>query len=228
MVKILLSISYNVDEIEYMRQACRRLYENDDVTLKKIENLLNEYTSDKAISYYTRSAGLFFIINQACRTEDVQRIYEFRRYISDLHRQLEKLCTEQEEKLELKSAIKTVRRGKLLSTSVLQQLIDNERGLISMNGFLSTTMSPDVADMHSGVGDNIGDGYKPVRFVLTIDNIKQPYASLHDYSVIKHEEEILFSLGTIWRIESIEFNEKLYQVALVSHNELDSQLDYIA
>jgi hypothetical protein len=47
---------------------------------------------------------------------------------------------------ENRSSITNVYRVKLLSESVLQQLIDNKDGLISMNGFLSTTTDLKVAN----------------------------------------------------------------------------------
>ena len=94
-----------------------------------------------------------------------------------------------------------------------------------MNGFLSTTMLSDVADMHSSVGTNIGDGYESVRFVLTIDTIRQLYAYVASFSAIPAEAEVLFSLGTIWHINSTESKKQFYQIELVPYNELDSQLD---
>ena len=225
MVKILLDIPHNTDEIKDMWGICRSFCKDDDAHSNKIQNLSEEYTSDDAINYYTKSTSLFVIVNQACRTENMQHIYKFRVYISDLHQHLHKLFIQQEEEYSIKSAIKKVFRGKVLSASVLQQLIDNEQGLISMNGFLSTTTSSQIADIYSAVGGNIDDGDARVKFVLTIDTIKEPYAWVSGCSAIPDEEEILFSLGTIWRIGSIELINEVYQVELISHNNLDSHLD---
>ncbi|CAF4465020.1 unnamed protein product [Adineta steineri] len=114
----------------------------------------------------------------------------------------------------IKSSITKVYRGKVLPSSILQQLIDNEHGLISMNGFLSTTALSEIADIYSSIEEKINEGYIRVRFILIIDTIKQPYAYIGDCSAVTDEREILFSLGTIWRIESITPGEKFYEIEL--------------
>ncbi|CAF1401306.1 unnamed protein product [Adineta steineri] len=119
-----------------------------------------------------------------------------------------------------------VYRGKPLSSSVLQQLIDNEGNLISMNGFLSTTVVNKVASSYHG-DDQVSKvriGYKPVLFILEINTkIKQPYAYIAAYSMKPHEREVLFSLGTIWRIKSIKVDEEPCVIELTYCNEFDSQ-----
>ena len=131
---------------------------------------------------------------------------------------------EQQENNDIKSRIKKVYRGKPLSGSVLQQLIDNEGGLISMNGFLSTTIDRDVALKFAGDIEQISEGQKSILFMLEIDKqMKQPYAYISDCSEKPDELEVLFSLGTIWRIKSIKLDEDPCIIELISCDELDSQ-----
>ncbi|CAF3854636.1 unnamed protein product [Adineta steineri] len=224
MVKILLDISYDNNDIEDMWRVYRILYMENSIELKNIKDLSKSYNSENAINYYTKSSCFFKIINQACRTENVQHICEFRVYISDLDKQLSARSIEQE-KNGIKSSITKVYRGKVLSSSILQQLIDNEHGLISMNGFLSTTALSEIADIYSSIEGKIDEGYIRVRFILIIDTIEQPYAYIGDCSAVPAESEILFSLGTIWRIESIKPGEKFYEIELTSYNNLNSYLD---
>jgi hypothetical protein len=80
-------------------------------------------------------------------------------------------------------------RGKKLSTSVLQQLEDNKKKLISMNGFLSTTKTDNVANMFAGTETNI-EGYQSVSFEMYIDgtiNTQRPYADITEESEIPDE-----------------------------------------
>ncbi|CAF4285477.1 unnamed protein product, partial [Adineta steineri] len=67
MVKILLDISYDNNDIEDMWRVYRILYMENSIELEKIEDLSKTYNSEKAINYYTKSSCFFKIINQACR-----------------------------------------------------------------------------------------------------------------------------------------------------------------
>jgi hypothetical protein len=155
----------------------------------------------------------------------MKEIFTFRVYISDLHKQLVQY-DQQDEKNELKSSIRMVYRGKPLSGSVLQQLIDNVGGLISMNGFLSTTVVDKVASHYHGDDQvaNVRVGYRPVLFVFTINTtIKQPYTFIGNCSAKPDEAEVLFSLGTIWRIKSVKIDRDPCLVELTSYDESDLQ-----
>jgi hypothetical protein len=226
MTNILRRISsYSSEELSEMWSACRKIYGNNHPQLDHIDKLENEYAAHKVIEYYTGNSCLSRTVNQACHTEDMQRIFTFRVFISDLHKKLDELDKQQHQD-GTKSCIQKIYRGKPQSGSVLQQLIDNQGGLISMNGFLSTTKHEEVAPSFHGDHQvsRVRQGYRPVLFVLEINtNIKQPYASIVDCSTKPYEAEVLFSLGTIWRIKSVKFKEDPCIIELISCDELDSQ-----
>ncbi|CAF4094510.1 unnamed protein product [Rotaria sordida] len=141
---------------------------------------------------------------------------------ADLHKKLNQLDTKQTNCI--KPLIHEVYRGKLITGSVLQQLIDNEGRLIYVNGFLSTTIDRDVALAFSGNQENQDQGVKSILFLLKIDeNAKQTYAYIADESVMKDELEVLFSLGTIWRIESITHDKSLCIIELTLCEELEPE-----
>ncbi|CAF1491920.1 unnamed protein product [Rotaria sordida] len=142
--------------------------------------------------------------------------------MNDLHKKLNQLDTKQTNCI--KPLIHEVYRGKLITGSVLQQLIDNEGRLIYVNGFLSTTIDRDVALAFSGNQENQDQGVKSILFLLKIDeNAKQTYAYIADESVMKDELEVLFSLGTIWRIESITHDRSLCIIELTLCEELEPE-----
>ncbi|CAF4946115.1 unnamed protein product, partial [Rotaria sp. Silwood1] len=214
-------LSTNLKE---MCVACRTIHHDNTSELKDIDYLEKHYDAEKAIEYYTKPWFLFRTVNQICRTENIKDIYKFRIYISDLHQKLNQLSMEQERN-NIKSSLEKVYHGKPLSGSVLQQLIDNKDHLISMNGFLSTTSDSKICNIYAGVEELIDEGYKGVLFVFEIDKvIKQPYADISKFSTIPDEAEILFSLGTIWRIKSIRHDEGSCTIELTSCNEFDSDL----
>ncbi|UJR11141.1 hypothetical protein I4U23_015322 [Adineta vaga] len=224
MTNILLNLVHDDDDIQDMWQVCRQFYQNDPLEQNKIEDLSDHYEPRHAIYCYTKSSSVFRIVNDACRTENIPRLYEFRVYINHLHQQIDILSkTEQDEGH--KSSIRKVYRGRVLSESVLQQLIDNEKKLISMNGFLSTTLSPHISNIYAAVENTIDADKRRVQFILTIDTVKQPYASISSHSAIKDEEEVLFSIGIIWRIDAIRFDDNLYQIELTSSDYFDTQLE---
>jgi hypothetical protein len=217
--------SYTHGELLEMWVRCRELYKKNQPQLDYIDQLENTYDESEAIQYYTGNSCLSRTVNQACHTENMKDIFTFRVFISDLHKRLVQYH-KQEEKNDLKSSIRMVYRGKPLSGSVLQQLVDNVGGLISMNGFLSTTVVNEVASYYHG-DDQISKvrvGYRPVLFLFKINTtIKQPYAYIGDCSTKPDEAEVLFSLGTIWRIKSVTIDKDPCLVELTSYEESDLQ-----
>jgi hypothetical protein len=224
MTNILVQVSYNCQELSDMWITCRKIYQDDAIQLDRIDELEKTYESSQALKYYTKSPALFRAVNQACGTENMQQIFNFRVFISDLNNNLREIDKQQQEG-GMKSSIKYVYRGKRLSGSVLQKLIDHEGGLISMNSFLSTTLDVDVALAYACPDTNKNEN-SPVLFRFRIDtNIKQPYACISNYSQVAVESEVLFSLGTIWRIETVSMIEKLWEIHLISCDELDLQIN---
>ncbi|CAF1401340.1 unnamed protein product [Adineta steineri] len=208
-----------------MWATCRSLYRENQAQLDHIDKLEETYAACEAITYYTGNSCLSRTVNQACHSENMRQIFEFRVYIGDLHKQLVE-HHEKNSKNGLVSCIQKLYRGKPLSGSVLQQLIDNKGNLISINGFLSTTIDNQVASFYHGDDhvNRVKNGYKPVLFILEIDTeIKQPYAYIATCSTKPNELEVLFSLGTIWRIKSIKVNEDRCVIELTYCNECDSQ-----
>ncbi|CAF1206510.1 unnamed protein product [Adineta steineri] len=165
------------------------------------------------------------MIGQAFRSEDIERIFKFRRSIIDIHRQLANVA----EKYKPKE--KKLYRGKKLRPIVLQQLSDNIGELMSVNGFLSTTYKRNLAmEVYAGAGKSrIGhESDKSVLFELSIDKAMdaRPFA---DITSISHfgegEEEVLFTMGSVWTIDSVkEGDDSLWTVELKHCSELDSKL----
>lgn len=224
MTDVLQRISFPSEELLEMWTRCRELYKENQAQLDYIDELASTYDKSQAIMHYTKRSCLSHTINKACHTENMKDIFTFRVYVSDLHKQLAQ-CHEKEEQENLKPSIHTVYRGKPLPGSVLQQLIDNEGGLISMNGFLSTTIVNDVAAHYHGDDQvaKVRPGYRPVLFEFKINKtIKQPYAYIGQCSTKPEEVEVLFSLGTIWHIESVTIDKDPCIIKLTPYDELES------
>lgn len=74
-----------------------------------------------------------------------------------------------------------------------------------MNGFLSTTYNMEIArQIFAGDRQNRPD-YESVVFEFCIDEktMSRIYADISSFSQFPSEEEVLFSIGSIWKLDSI-------------------------
>ncbi|CAF0892472.1 unnamed protein product [Adineta steineri] len=227
-IEVLLRI--NIDEkkaLEQMWTSCREaaVHQNDYKCIQQIDKWNQEYNSAAPVKLYTQSSSFFRMINKAFRLEDIETIFDFQPFILHMHQQLNTLRTKQRRKIH--SPENVLLRGKKLSKSVLQQLEDNKNKLISMNGFLSTTKGNDEANIFAGTGTSTQD-YLPVVFEMhideTIDTIR-PYADISSVSTIEDEQEVLFFMGFVWRIEAVdEGSNNEWRVTLKLSTDVDSDL----
>lgn len=108
----------------------------------------------------------------------------------------------------------------------MKNLKDTEGGYISTNSFISTTIDRLLATAFGGDGAQRPD-LKPVLFEILINEFDsehefQPYADIRKESNFGDAEgEILLSLNTIMRVESVELDEPMVKVRLriVSHDD---------
>ncbi|CAF5015542.1 unnamed protein product [Rotaria sp. Silwood1] len=201
LIEIFIKMRYDQNAFKHMCGLCRMYCKENPSEIDQFED---NYHPTKAIYYYTRASFLFRVINQILRLYDVDRIYRFGCYMADLHKQLEDLGNKQ--RCDSNQTIKKVYRGKKLSTDILQQLKDNIGHPISMNGLLSTTEHCDVARCFAGM-EGVQNEYQSVIFEMNIDNtakLTTPYANVSGLSAIKDENEILFFMGFVWKIKSME------------------------
>ena len=123
----------------------------------------------------------------------------------------------------------TIYRGQCMSKTDFDKMQESQGGLVSFNNFLSTSkdLSVALAFASSSPPNSASVG---IVFVMTIDpSIRStPFASVQHVSHYKTEEEILFSMHTVFRIDNIipidNNNNCVWQVDLVQTNDNDPQL----
>jgi tetratricopeptide (TPR) repeat protein len=222
-IQILLLMTHDKDVIDEMLRVCRSEYKEIYIQLENIDKL-KKYEAYKAIEYYTESTCLFRVVNQVLRIEDIKEIFPFRGFITDLHIQLKELNETSKNAAELPFI---VYRGKPLTPTALQQLIDNKTGFISMNGFLSTIIDDSVTFSYAG-DHQVGTDRQNVLFELHVNTkMEQPYANISHISRIQTANELLFSVNTVWRIDSAEPEQNRWRIILSSCDELNVKLDEI-
>ncbi|CAF2770384.1 unnamed protein product [Rotaria sp. Silwood2] len=201
----------------------RKSYDENESEQEKITEFNTCYESQNAIFWYTRNCFLFRLMNQAFRTEDIDNIFKFRFFIVDLYQQLLTLYTVQRFPSTL-----ILYRGQSLGLTELEHLKENIGQLISMNTFLSTTTCKEVASIFAGDGTNRPACQRSVLFVMTIDTTlchkSKPFADVSRHSYMKDENEILLSMGTIFRIVSVDIEDNVWIVKLTFTEQEDKRL----
>ncbi|CAF4506848.1 unnamed protein product [Rotaria socialis] len=202
--KVLLEIDDKDDDkaIKFFTAYCRQIYSDNSVQLKNITKFESEFQLYKPIWWYTSEYFLYSMLNRALRTLDVNIMLKMGFFIRFLHRHIEQLYQEQSTDFEQHF---TVYRGQCLSKMDFEKLLKTIGGLMSFNNFLSTSRDKNVsmafADSDPMNLDSIG-----ILFIMSIEPkmSKSPFALIDKVSQFDSEEEILFSMHTVFRIVEIE------------------------
>ncbi|CAF1367926.1 unnamed protein product [Rotaria sordida] len=169
---------------------------------KNLINFEKNYKSSEALKFYTNDSFLYRLFNRAFRTENIDLLFIFRFFLADMYKHLQKLHSEQfRDKL-----LRTVFRGQVMTGSEFNSIKNNIGHLMSVNTFFSTTITRDVTEMYSGSGEDA-----KMLFVLyeievhtTRSMIKRPFASINELSQFSDEDEVVFSVGSMFRIKYVE------------------------
>ncbi|CAF0741720.1 unnamed protein product [Adineta steineri] len=224
---ILLEMKHDYNQaINILAVYCYKCYPSNNNELNIVNEFKNNYRSEQAIWWYTRECFTYQMLNRALRTLDADIIINMGFFIRDLHEQLHQLHKQQLPNYHGKPFI--VYRGQGLLKADFDKLKNTKGGLMSFNNFLSTSTKRDVSHQFakgaSGNRDMMG-----ILFIMTIDPCvsSTPFASIKEASYFKEEEEILFSMHTVFRIDDIkqlDNNDRLYQVELHLTADDDEQL----
>ena len=222
LIQILIHMKHNDNAKNEMIHLCRKQYQNNSAINKQIDEFCLQYNADKAIEWYSKNTFLYRLLNRALRTENFDMIYKFRFFITDLHFQLEKLYHQYTKSLP--KNITTVYRGQYMPINDIKALENNPDRFISVNTFFSTSISYNTAYGFSLGGSDECPG---VIFTIQIgDNINsQCFAILNDSSIMVHEEEVLFTIGTVFRTVEVEqVTDTLWAVELILQSKEDVEL----
>ncbi|CAF2982275.1 unnamed protein product [Rotaria sp. Silwood2] len=201
LLDVLTKMPNKLQSKQYMLEKCRRHYHNNIKQLEKINLFEQTYESTDAIRWYTDESFLYRLVNKALRTEDTDDLYTYRFYIMDLCAQLK----EEYYKQQLNNNKIKLYRGQTMSNEEINKLRNNIGNLISPNGFFSTSMDCAVAKMFTSQGNN------SVLFEIETDsNLKHCiFAKIELFSHVPDEKEVLFSIGAVFKINNIYFDEQI-------------------
>jgi tetratricopeptide (TPR) repeat protein len=167
------------------------------------------------------------MLNRALRIFEMDTILKMGFFLADIHRQIVEL---HEKQLSTYPSSLTVYRGQSLSKEEFNKLIQMKGEFISFNNFLSTSKDYSISLQFARNGLQKLN-FVGLLFVITIDpeNCSTPFALLDNVSYYKDvEQEILFSMHTVFRIGDIQqfehSNQCFWKVNLILTNDHDEKL----
>ncbi|CAF1374711.1 unnamed protein product [Adineta steineri] len=232
--EILLTIKFEQNHIQDYIDYCRDTFADNTKEIENIKQLQRDYHNNTPIYWYTCQMLLYPMLNCALRLMNGDIITHMGLFIGGLHRQIEQLHQQQYAGTATANTF-TVYRGQGLSTRDFDQMMKTKGGLISFNNFLSTSKDREVsyafAESNQANPDLVG-----ILFVMKVDPSQSttPFASIAGISGFQGEDEVLFSMHSVFRIQDIKAmhgNNRLYEVNLIltadNDPELSRLIDYI-
>ncbi|CAF3451989.1 unnamed protein product [Rotaria sp. Silwood1] len=223
--EILLDMQHDQQAAQELVTYCQQEYQDNIKELKLIDEFQRTYHPKLAISWYTRQCFIYTILNRALRTLDGNIIIRMGFYLCDLYRQIGCLHNIQVSQGDKETFV--VYRGQGLSTTDFDKVVENKNGFISFNNFLSTSKNPHVSLQFA---KNVSETTNMVGilFKMTIDptTSSTPFASTANENYYAEDDEILFSLHTVFRIgdiQKLDDNLPLYKVDLTLISDDDQQ-----
>lgn len=176
---------------------CKQRYLQNPAELKIVEEFEREYSSKRAVWWYTRDSFLHKILNKALRKETIHLLFLFRFVIHDLAEHLKaNKCS---------SAVR-VYRAQFMSNDEIQMFKNSLGECVAINSFFSTSTDRQQARSFISLSGNSYD-IQPVILEIDadpqLDNIV-PFSDIRSHSYYPEEKEILFMIGSTFRIMNIE------------------------
>ncbi|CAF1234402.1 unnamed protein product [Rotaria sordida] len=205
-------------DIDELISICKQTYEKDKEQLALVQKFKNEYSSNQALHWYTRDSLVYQMLNKALREQNIHLLFLFRFLISDLQNQLKKnQC----------SSRLTVYRGQLMWNKELNTLKHSIGELISINSFLSTSLDRQLAYKFLLESKDL----ERVLFEIEVDpqlpDIK-PFAEISSLSFYPREKEVLFMLGSIFRLVNMNHDRNgVWTIKLTLFSDHDHPLKAI-
>ena len=222
-MEILLNMIYDQQSIKKFSTYCRK---GDLGTARDIDHFENKYYDKSAIWWYTTSSFIYPMLNAALRFMEGEVIINMGFFIHDLHNQIQQLHQKQLDTYDGRSF--TVYRGQGLPVEAFKELQRTRGGLMSFNNFLSTSRDRDISLVFAESASTNTNTFG-ILFKMSIDPpiVSTPFASIRGISPFEEEEEILFSMHSVFRVGDITklpHSDTLYQVDLELTRDDDAEL----
>ncbi|CAF4811957.1 unnamed protein product, partial [Rotaria sp. Silwood2] len=123
----------------------RRILDEINLFDSSYDDLLkNSHVNEASIQWYTKDCFVSKTINKILRSNDVDRMFKFRHILTDIYQHLN-MSYKQNHSWNSSSSNEIFYRGQLITNEDFDYLKQIRGSIISMNTFLSTTKSIQVA-----------------------------------------------------------------------------------
>ncbi|CAF0870173.1 unnamed protein product [Rotaria sordida] len=193
-------IKENMEELKTdMLKQCEIDYRGNESQLRHIKSFDEKCSDKNAVIWYTKGTFLYRICNKAFRTRNTDFMRKFRYFIILFYKNFESLSKSQ------KKNISPVYRGQSMNKTELEKLKKLNRGsLVSINTILSTSRNETVARLFIHEGEDEDAVIFKINIPNQNDNSFKPFIDISEISEIPREEEVLFFVGTVFSIHSIQ------------------------
>ncbi|CAF1665064.1 unnamed protein product [Rotaria magnacalcarata] len=187
----------NMEQLKMdMLEQCELDYNNNEVQLRKIKCFDETCSDENAIQWYTKDSFLYRMLNKAFRTKNIDLMCKFQYFMTLLYQNFERLSKSQNKYSSI------VYRGQIMYKNELDKLRSNVGSLISINTMLSTSRD------HAAASVFIRGAENAVIFKINIPNQNDksflPFIDISEFSELPSEEEVLFFMGTVFSLDSIQ------------------------
>ncbi|CAF0746347.1 unnamed protein product [Adineta ricciae] len=209
LIDCLIRMDTTMEDKEELLMYCKHYYKDNPTELNIIDEFKRTYSSNRAIWWFTRECFLYRLINKALRVQNIDLLYLLRFVIADIDRQL--MCYRC-------STPVRVYRAQQMSRDEIEILKNSIGQLISMNSFLSTTLSRQYAQRFLHPLDENSD---VERVFFEIDANPQAdrmkaFSQINSLSYFPLEDEVLFMIGSIFRLDHIHCDsEGIWNIRMV-------------
>lgn len=213
---------HRIDKEELI-SCCETKYQHDHLELARVWEFRDRYEPGKALWWYTRNSFVYRDLNSALRCQDIHTLFLFRSFILDVCN-----CLKTLNKSQSKTKFR-VYRTQLMSNDEINTIRNSIRQFISINSFLSTSTQRETALFFLGDGKP-SKNLQKVLFEIDVDpakihpNSTKAFADINKYSDFADEGEVLFMLGSIFRLKSVHCDQNriwIVQMNLCSDDDHD-------
>ena len=205
LLKDLLINCFSTDE-RSMLQSCREYYSKNQNEMKNIEQFETFYNSNNAHEWYLKNCFISKQLNKAFYVINMEQLKLFSSFINDLSSSINE-----------PSLIDKVYCISTVTINQYEMLLKNVGQLMVFNRFLVMNCSPAEIALHRSDTTHV---------VVTFEVVNA--SASHVYSM--DFNRIIFDLGTVFQLDSFEFDEKLKSwIArlIVSNNGAQIAQEYI-
>jgi DNA-binding phage protein len=195
---------------EFVAKA-RERYMDRSIEALQIDEFHGNYNRNHVVERYTRDSFFHRFLNESLRTSNINHVFSCRSIIQDLAIELKKM---QKSSTYIPSRLF---RGQLVDIDEIHIWKNNIGRVFSMNSFWSTThpCRKKLSELFSGCGQTANDPrHQSVVFLITVGQEHLKTAIHADTGIPSEEDEHLFSLRSLFRVDCVRNKNNMWYVDL--------------